>query len=311
MKLFRRSPPADLSVFHEFAPPPTGGGHQFMRALCAEFEKRGLTLEYNQLSKGTRNCLCNSFNFNLKKLSRLLKTYPGVHCIHRIDGPLQTYRGFDDGTDRLISDFNRQFADVTVVQSSFSQQKHAELGLSAVNPVLISNTPDPSLFHSRGKIPFSTDRKIRIISSSWSDNPNKGLEIYQWLDRHLDFEKYDYIFVGRIQTALTQMHHREPMASAPLADLLRQQDIYLTASRHDPCSNSLVEAMACGLPVLYLNSGGHPELAGEAGLGFAEAHEIPAKLAQLVADYQRLQSQIRIPTIKEIADAYLQFFKGV
>lgn len=308
MSVFRKSPPADLAVFHEFAPPPTGGGHQFMRALCAELESRGLRLEYNQLSKGTPNCLCNSYNFEVKKLSRLLRRRPEVNCVHRIDGPLQTYRGFDDGTDTLISDFNRQFANVTVVQSSFSQQKHAELGLSAVNPVLISNTPDPSLFHSRGKIPFSTDRKIRIISSSWSDNPNKGLEIYQWLDQHLDFERFDYTFVGRIQTELKNIRYLDPMPSEPLADLMRQQDIYLTASRHDPCSNSLVEAMACGLPVLYLNNGGHPELAGEAGIGFESAEEIPEKLAQLINEYEARQSRICIPSISEIADAYLTLF---
>jgi glycosyltransferase involved in cell wall biosynthesis len=182
------------------------------------------------------------------------------------------------------------------------------LGLSAVNPVLISNTPDPSLFHSRGKIPFSTDRKIRIISSSWSDNPNKGLEIYQWLDQHLDFERFDYTFVGRIQTELKNIRYLDPMPSEPLADLMRQQDIYLTASRHDPCSNSLVEAMACGLPVLYLNNGGHPELAGEAGIGFESAEEIPEKLAQLINEYEARQSRICIPSISEIADAYLTLF---
>jgi hypothetical protein len=27
---------ADLALFHEFAPPPTGGGHQFLRAPLGE-----------------------------------------------------------------------------------------------------------------------------------------------------------------------------------------------------------------------------------------------------------------------------------
>lgn len=279
-----------------------------MRALCAELENRGLRLEFNQLSKGTPNCLCNSFNFEVKKLSRLLRRRPEVNCVHRIDGPLQTYRGFDDGTDALISDFNRRFARSTVVQSAFSREKHQELGLSAVNPVLISNTPDPELFHPRGRVAFSCDRKIRLISSSWSDNPNKGLGIYQWLDQHLDFSRFDYSFVGRIQTDLKNIRYLNPMPSEPLADLMRQHDIYLTASRHDPCSNSLVEAMACGMPVLYLNSGGHPELVGDAGIGFECAEEIPDKLFQLIQEYEVRQSRIRIPSIREIADAYLALF---
>ncbi|WFB35668.1 glycosyltransferase family 4 protein [Kiritimatiellota bacterium B12222] len=309
MSFWKKASPVDLAVFHEFAPPPTGGGHQFMRALCAEFEKCGLRLEYNQLSKGTPNCLCNSFNFDLKKLRRSLKKHPEVHCVHRVDGPLQTYRGFDDGTDAQISSFNREFADVTVVQSTFSQQKHLELGMSAVQPVLIGNTPDPSLFHRSGKIPFETNRKVRILSSSWSDNPNKGLAIYQWIDQNLDFDRVDYTFVGRLQAELTQIRHLDPMPSEPLADLLRQQDIYLTASRHDPCSNSLVEAMACGLPVLYLNSGGHAELAGEAGIPFENAEEIPQKLDQLISEYAERQAQICITPITEIADKYMALFR--
>lgn len=34
----------------------------------------------------------------------------------------------------------------------------------------------------------------------------------------------------------------------------------------DPCPNSVLEAMATGLPILYSNSGGTPELVGNAGI---------------------------------------------
>jgi len=308
MAWFKKEAGFDLSVFHDFAPPPTGGGHQFMRALCSEFEARGLRLEYNQLNSTTPNCFFNSYNFQFKKLTKVLKKAKRVTCVHRIDGPLQTYRGFDDGTDRLISEFNRMFAHHTVVQSRFSLEKHQELGYSAVHPVLIGNTPDPSIFHSHGASIFDPHRKCRLISASWSDNPNKGLEIYRWLDTHLDFNQVDYTFVGRIQTDLKHIQYLEPMASEPLATLLRSHDIYLTASRHDPCSNSLLEAMACGLPVLYLNSGGHPELVQKAGLGYDSADEIPEKLNQLCSDYDSFTSARHLPSLQTIADRYLDLF---
>ena len=56
-----------------------------------------------------------------------------------------------------------------------------------------------------------------------------------------------------------------PLPSEQLADLLRSHDVYLAASRDDPCSNALLEGLACGLPAAFLRSGGHPELVGEAG----------------------------------------------
>ena len=43
--------------------------------------------------------------------------------------------------------------------------------------------------------------------------------------------------------------------------LYRSADVYLMLKHNDPCPNTVLEALACGLPVLYSNSGGVPELA--------------------------------------------------
>ena len=51
-----------------------------------------------------------------------------------------------------------------------------------------------------------------------------------------------------------------PLPPLALARVLRQHDVYLTASVNDPASNALLEALACGLPALYLRSGGHAEI---------------------------------------------------
>lgn len=50
--------------------------------------------------------------------------------------------------------------------------------------------------------------------------------------------------------------------------LLRRADILLHTKVQDPCPTAVLEAMACGLPVVYAASGGTPELVGpDAGLG--------------------------------------------
>jgi glycosyltransferase involved in cell wall biosynthesis len=51
-------------------------------------------------------------------------------------------------------------------------------------------------------------------------------------------------------------------------DLLRRADILLHTTFNDACPRLVVEAMACGLPVVYSASGGVPELVGDsAGVG--------------------------------------------
>ena len=94
---YRRGGAADLALFHEFAPPPTGGGHQFLRALVAELERRGLVVELNRISRGTPVCLFNSFNFDFRRLRRFARA--DCRMVHRVDGPIGVYRGWDDGTD--------------------------------------------------------------------------------------------------------------------------------------------------------------------------------------------------------------------
>ena len=56
-------------------------------------------------------------------------------------------------------------------------------------------------------------------------------------------------------------------------ELMRRADVLVHTKYNDPCPGVVIEAMACGLPVVYSSSGGVPELVGpEAGIG------IPAPL---------------------------------
>ncbi len=296
--------PADISFFHEFSPPPAGGGHQFMRALWDELQRRGLRLENNTISRTTRACLYNSFNFDFEQLKRAQRA--GCRMVHRVDGPIQTYRDWDDGTDQRIWQINQELADVTIFQSHYSLKKHLELGLIFKSPQVIMNATNAAIFHDRGRLPFRRDRKIRLLSSSWSDNPNKGFAVYKWLEEHLDWQRFDYTFVGRSPIQFERIRVLPPVPSEQLAELLRQHDIYISASKHECCSNSLIEALACGMVTLYIDSGSNAEIAGKAGLSFCEPEEALCALNSLVEKYEYHQAQISLPTLQEVGDRYLQ-----
>jgi glycosyltransferase involved in cell wall biosynthesis len=295
---------ADIAVFFAFMPPPYGGGNQFLQALWGECARRGYRLESNQISPATKACLCNAFNFDFDRLRRFARA--GCRIVHRVDGPVGVYRGLDDGTDRRIWSLNEELADVTVFQSRYSLEQHARLGLVFKAPRVVHNAADPAIFHAAGREPFSRARRIRLIATSWSEHPNKGAHVYKWLEDRLDWTRFEFTFVGRSAVAFDRIRVVPPQPSRPLADLLRSHDIFVTASLHESCSNALIEALACGLPALYADSGGNPELARDAGFAFTGPEEIPPLLDRLVDEFEDRRARIAAPRLDSVADAYLE-----
>jgi glycosyltransferase involved in cell wall biosynthesis len=304
----RRGGRADVALFHELAPPPSGGGHQFLRALLGELERRDVVVELNRISSRTPTCLFNSFNFDFRRLRRFARS--DCRMVHRVDGPIARYRGFDDGTDARIAEVNRELADATIVQSRYSLESHREEGIELRDPVLVPNAVDPAIFHPPAVREPLAGRRVRVIATSWSDNPNKGAEVLVWLDRHLDRERLELTFVGPAPPGLEHTRRIGPLASPQLADELRRHDVYLAPSLNDPASNALLEALACGLPAVYRRSGGHPELVGDAGVGFSAAEEVPEALELLVAELDDRRAAIRVPSLAEVADRYLEVLRG-
>jgi glycosyltransferase involved in cell wall biosynthesis len=296
-----------VAVFHEFHPPPYGGGNQFLLALVRELQRRGLAVETNRVSGNTKACLYNSFNFDFRRLRRFARS--DVRMAHRVDGPVGVYRGFDDGTDRRIAAIN-ELAHVTILQSQFSLEKHAELGLELRNPIVVHNAVDPAIFHPPQTHAALTGRRVRVIASSWSSNPRKGADILTWLDQHLDFNAFEVTFAGNTEETFEHISLIGALPSDQLADVLRAHDVYLAASRDDPCSNALLEGLACGLPAAFLRSGGHPELVGDAGIGFDDAEELPSVLARLSEEIHERRAQIRVPSLADVADRYVEALKA-
>jgi glycosyltransferase involved in cell wall biosynthesis len=295
---------ADLALFHEFAPPPSGGGHQFLRALVGELEARGLHVEQQRISVDTPACLFNSFNFDFARLRRF--SARGARMVHRVDGPVGVYRGFDDGTDERIARINAELASATILQSRFSLEKHRELGIELRDPVVVPNAVDPAIFHRPAAREPLEGRRVRVVATSWSDNPRKGGDALAWLDRELDHTRYELTFAGRAPARYEHVALVGPLDSNALAELLRAQDVYVAPSYDDPCSNALLEALACGLPAVYRDSGGHPELVGGGGLPFRADEELGDVLERLVAELDERRAAITTHPIGWVVDRYLE-----
>jgi glycosyltransferase involved in cell wall biosynthesis len=291
--------PPDVAIATELRHAPYGGSNQFLLALRGELRRRGLRVTEGRVPRRARSVLLHSYLVDLRRR-------PAGRVVHRVDGPIELYRGADDGADRRIVEINARLADATILQSRYSLEAHRDLGLELRDPVVIPNAVDPAIFHPPAEREPLAGRRVRVVATSWSDNPRKGGETYAWLARTLDRERYELTFVGRASVAVEAEHVLPPLGSEELAEVLRGQDVYVTASLNDPCSNALLEALACGLPALYARSGGHPELVGEAGLGFDDREELPALLDRLAAELDERRAAIRVPSLTEVADRYLE-----
>lgn len=279
----------------------TGGGNQFLKMLKNNLQKRGLYAELEEADV----ILFNSYQHipNVVKAKRL---YPNKIFIHRIDGLMKLYNKPEDKRDSIVRLVNKWISDGNIYQSNWSRERNYEFGLEKVlYEVTVCNAADSSIFNHDGKCSFSTNRKIRIIVTSWSSNINKGFDTYKYLDNELDWNRYEMTFVGNSPVEFDNIVHKQPMKSIDLAKEIKQHDIYISASRCDPCSNSVIEALSCGLPALCLKDGGHPEIVKDGGLLFERKEEIPQLIEDLVNNYEMYQQSINIISMEEVVDAYV------
>ena len=297
-----------IHILYNFQKGPWGGGNQFLKALRKELENQSV---YEENPEKAKVILFNSHQ-NLDQVFKLKRKFPQKILIHRVDGPICLFRKDDKISDNIIFRFNELLADGLIFQSAWSKEQNKRLfGASAKYETVIHNAPDNNIFNKVSKKNFNPKEKIKLIATSWSSNWQKGFQIYKYLDKNLDFSKYDMTFVGNSPIKFKNIKWIKPLPSKGLSVILKQHDIYITASQKEPCSNSLIEALSCGLPAVALNDGGHPELVGEGGELFNGKKNIIEKIEKVAQNYHFYQSHIPEFSIKKVAPKYYKFAQKI
>jgi glycosyltransferase involved in cell wall biosynthesis len=312
-----------IGIFHVFRKPPWGGGNQFLMALVKEFRRRKIKVVENAIQQGVKIYMANAVTFKVDPFREaFLKSGKKLKLVHRLDGPYYSarynrdprkeaslpYRARED--DRVYW-INNEFACASIFQSKWSFDMNKMLGYSPKGYLqIVNNAVDDTIFHNRGRAPFSRLRKTKIMASSWSAGERKGFKTFKWLDDNLDFMKYEFFFSGNVPDGMTFRNIKvlPPVTSEKLAPMLREHDIFLAASYLEPCSNALVEALASGMPTVYQSGSGHAELVKAGGRSYNKPEEIPRLLDEVVARFEEYQNNIRVTTVSEAADAYLQVY---
>ncbi len=114
-----------------------------------------------------------------------------------------------------------------------------------------------------------------------------------------------------------------PGARDDVADLMRGMDLFILPSLAEGISNTILEAMACGLPVIATQVGGNPELVEEGITGNLIPAADPGALAEAMIPYLlipglcanrgragriRTESQF---SIESMVDSYMRVYDRV
>lgn len=286
--------------------PKGGGGNQFLKALQYRWQCLGV---YEDDVEKADVILFNSHQ-SLKQVFRAKKKFPQKIFIHRIDGPLRTHRSKEAFLDKLIFKVNRFVADGTIWQSKWSQDKNKSIfPYKGRYEKVIYNASNEQIFNKQGKSFFNKNNKIKIIAISWSDNFLKGFDIYKFLDENLDFKKYQMIFVGRSPIKFKNIAMIRPQDPQKVAEILKQNDIFISGSKIESCSNVLVEAISCGLPCLAFNSSSNTEIIGMGGELFSSEKELLLKIDKIANNYFTYQKNLPAFSLNKTAKDYFDFAK--
>lgn len=94
-----------------------------------------------------------------------------------------------------------------------------------------------------------------------------------------------------------KVHFTGVYTQAEAPDIYRRASALIMTKHLDPCPNTVIEAMACGLPIIYSASGGVPELVGDvAGLGIKVRDDWDA---------------IQVPRIESVVEAMFNISKEI
>jgi len=295
-----------INICYNFQSDAWGGGNQFLKTLKKDFLKK----EIYEKNPNKANCIIFNSHHLLKKILSLKYLNPNIIFIQRVDGPLYIARGRNLEIDLKIYELNNLIVDGTIFQSEWSKRENSLLGLKKNSfQTVIMNASDNEIFFPNPEKIFNLKKmdKIKLVAVSWSTNYNKGFDLYKFLDENLDYNQYSIKFIGNSPIKFKNIEMIKPVRTDKLAIFLRESDIYISGSKYECCSNSLIEALSCGLPGIVLKIESSSAILKNGGEYFTTFEEFLKKIQLVRENYDTYRKNIQAPNIEAISELYINF----
>ena len=303
-----------------------GGMVSFQRKLLAGLGERGIETSFSLGEDGCASVLVVGGSRKLGALKKLRRK--GVPIVQRLDGINWIHRQSSTGTRHwlraeygnwLLSTIRNGYANELIYQSHFVREWwQRKYGVLSIPNRVIYNGVDLDHFSPRGKERPAKDLiRILLVEASLMGGYEFGLGSAVGLAEAMS-QKHErpveLVVAGRVSVELQQywsthssiaIHWAGLVSQEELPALYRSAHLLYSADLNAACPNAVIEAMACGLPIVAFDTGALSELISEDAGKLAdygadpwalEAPDIPAlaKAAEnLLGDQKRYRAGAR------------------
>lgn len=206
-------------------------------------------------------------------------------------------------------------ADYTVFVSQWLKDLYINQGINEKNNHVVLAGANMDIFNSNGINKWDRNERLKIVTHHWGADWNKGFSIYSLIDKLLGKEywrkKIEFTYIGNLpkKFKFINSNHIEPLSGVELSNELKKNHVYITGSLNEPSGNHHIEAAQCGLPVMYINSGGVKEYCKNYGLEYTESN-FEEKLDQMMINYDNFYKKMdKYPfNSEEMCKEFLELF---
>ena len=324
----------------------TGGVTSFQAKMAAGLGAHGIQTCFNLAERPYEAVLLTGGVRDLTGLWRARRN--GARIVQRLDGINWLHRRLRTGVrhflraeygNRLLAILRSRFVSQIVYQSEFVHAWWKErFGPEKVRSTVIHNGVDLAVFTPEGPHESPAQRfRLLLVEGSLQGGYEAGLETaLELAERLAQTHPLELVVAGRVSEAVKTVSDKKshvpicwvglvPHAQIPALD--RSAHLLYSADLNAACPNSVIEALACGLPVAAFATGALPELVtGDSGRLVPyggdpwklDRPDIPA-LAQAAAEIIQNQERFRKAArqkaeqdfgLDQMVDKYLQVLLG-
>jgi glycosyltransferase involved in cell wall biosynthesis len=263
-----------------------GGMASFQARLAQGLIQRGVEVVYDLRHRPLEAALVIGGTRHLPALWKLRRE--GIPVVQRLNGMNWIHRRRQTGLRHylraeygnwLLAFIRRHLASGIVYQSRFSQSWWQRVyGPARVPASVVLNAVDLNMYTPDGPHQRPTDCfRIQMVEGSLGGGYEIGLDWGVGLAQRLQALGFpvELVVAGRASPVLQAewqakaglpLHFAGLVPPARIPALDRSAHLFYAADLHPACPNSVIEALACGLPVAALDTGAVAEVVtGEAG----------------------------------------------